>query len=180
MVDDEELARWSVGQGQAVQLVGDCGRGKTTRLLALHRRHAESTYVYIPQEAICPPIPSGSPLLIDEAQRLPRKVGLRIYPLGLPLVLATHNDLGSLLRQFGYTVRTFWIGEQNTPELVCRLLNRRIEASRLKPGPLPSVSLEQAWQLVQRHGSNVRAIEHSLYERFQTQVIRDGQVRLTD
>ena len=177
---DEELSRCHVGHRQAVQLVGACGRGKTTRLLAIRRNHAEASYVYLPEDEPCPAIPTGSPLLIDEAQRLSRRVRRQIFSSGLPLVLATHCDLGHVLRRFGYSVRTYWIGSENTAERICRLLNRRVEASRLGPGRVPVVSMDEATQLAERFGSNVRAIEHFLYERVQTQVIQDGEVRFID
>ena len=99
---------------------------------------------------------------------------------GLPLVLATHRNLERLLRKSGYAVRTHWIGSENTPQQVCRLLNRRIEASRLGAGHVPVITVAQSRQLVDRFGSNVRAIEHFLYERAQTQVSQDGEVRFID
>jgi hypothetical protein len=169
-----------VRSGQALQLVGDCGRGKTTRMLVLRRRWAGSSYVYLDEDEPCPPIPRGDPLLIDEAQRLPRRVARQVFSSGLPLVLATHHDLGRSLRRFGYVVQTICIGETNTPELVRDLLNRRIEASRVSPGPVPSISLSQARHLLDQFAGDLRAIEHFLYERVQTQVIRDGEVRFND
>ncbi len=182
---DGDLSRCDVGHGQAVQLIGACGRGKTTRMLAIRMRLPEASYVYLPEDEPCPAIPAGCPLLIDEAQRLPRRVRRQIFSTRLPLVLATHDDLQRVLRRFGYSVRTVWIGSENTPELICRMLNRRIEASRLAEGPLPVVSLQQVNRLVDRFGSDVRAIENFLYEQVQTQVTQnqvtqDGEVRFID
>jgi hypothetical protein len=175
-----DLIRCRLSRGEAVQLIGDCGRGKTTRMLALHRKLPRSSYVYLPEDGPCPAIPAGDPLLIDEAQRLPRRACNQIFSTGLPLILATHHDLGGRLKRFRYAVRTIWIGPENTPQLVCRLLNRRIEASRRSPGPVPVVSLEDARRLVERFDSDVRAIEHFLYERLQTQVNEHGKVRFVD
>lgn len=177
IVSPEERSRCSVREGQAVQLIGACGRGKTTRMLAIERGLPGASYVYLAEDEPCPAIPVGDPLLIDEAQRLPRSVRQRIFSTGLPLILATHEDLGRPLRRFGYAVQTIHIGDENTPELLCRLLNRRITASRLTAGPVPTVSQQQAERLIRRFGTNVRAIEHFLYEQLQTQVIRDGEVR---
>ncbi|MCH5375399.1 MAG: hypothetical protein JJ992_15625, partial [Planctomycetes bacterium] len=114
-----DLDRCRVGPGEAVQLIGDCGRGKTTRMLALHRALPHSSYVYLPEDGPCPAIPEGVPLLIDEAQRLPRRARDPIFSTGLPLILATHHDLSRLLNRFRYAVRTIWIGAENTPQLVC-------------------------------------------------------------
>ena len=121
---DGDLGRCDVAHGQAVQLIGGCGRGKTTRMLAIRKRLSEASYVYLPEDGPCPAIPAGCPLLIDEAQRLPRRLRRQIFATGLPLVLATHDDLERVLRRFGYSIRTIWIGSENTPELICRLLNR--------------------------------------------------------
>lgn len=175
-----DLSRCDVGECEAIQLIGDCGRGKTTRMLAIQRGLPEASYVYLPEDGPCPAIPAGKPLMIDEAQRLPRGIRRRIFSTGLPLILATHDDLERALRKFGYSVRTIWIGGENTPELICRALNRRIEASRLAPGPLPVVTLQQASELVERFGSDIRAIEHFLYERVQTQMVQNGEVRFID
>ncbi|MGI9471560.1 MAG: hypothetical protein ACR2NZ_08520 [Rubripirellula sp.] len=167
-------------QSTAVQFIGDCGRGKTTRMLAIHSQIPDSSYVYLPENQPCPAIPEGNPVMIDEAQRLPRFVRRRVFATGLPLVLATHNDLTRSLRRHGYQVHTQHIGEGNVPELVWQLVNRRIEASRLAPGPIPNATVEDARVLVQRFGTNVRSIEHYLYDRFQSQVTGNGELRFVD
>jgi hypothetical protein len=164
----------------AVQFIGACGRGKTTRMLALRHRLPDASYVYLPEDQPCPAIAMGDPLLIDEAQRLPRSVRRRVWASGLPLVISTHRDLRRSLRRYGYRVWTIRIGIENTSSLVHQVLNRRIEASRLHSGPVPLVSLNVAECLVSRFGTNVRAIEHYLYEQLQNQVDEHGQVRSID
>ena len=163
-------------------MIGDCGRGKTTRMLTLAARLPDSGYVYLPEDGPCPAIPNSRPLLIDEAQRLPRRVRNLVFRQKLPLILATHDDLGRPLRHFGYSVRTIRIGCENTPELVCRMLNRRIEASRLAAGSIPQILLHEVEYLTKRFGSNVRAMEHFLYEQVQNhiRVNQDGEVRFID
>ena len=74
VVDLDSIAARLAKMRSAVQLIGDCGRGKTTRMLALAQRFPESSYVYLPEDGPCPAIAEGNPLLIDEAQRLPRAV----------------------------------------------------------------------------------------------------------
>ncbi len=180
VVDVGSLARCLQPPRSAVQLIGDCGRGKTTRMLVLAREFPAASYVYLPEDGPCPAIAEGKPILIDEAQRLPRAAWREVFGTGLPLVLATHRDMSRRLRRFGYTVHTDRIGAGNTPELICQLLNRRINASRLQEGPLPVVSLDDARRLVQRFGSDVRAIESYLYERVQTQVVHHGEMRFVD
>lgn len=180
VVDVDRIAGRVTKPHSAVQLIGDCGRGKTTRMLALMNRFPDASYVYLPEDRPCPAIAEGHPLLIDEAQRLPKTACRSIFATGLPLVLATHRDLGRMLRSFRYDVYTERIGEGNTAELLQRLLNRRIEASRLQDGPLPVVSMDTANQLVKRFGSDIRGIEDYLYERVQTQVVRHGEMRFID
>jgi hypothetical protein len=180
IVDVEQLSGLVPADRIAVQLMGGCGRGKTTRLLALAAHLPESSYIYLPEDGPCPPIPAGRPLLIDEAQRLPRRVRRDILMTGLPLILATHRDLSQVLRRFGYTVHQESIDEGNTPDLLCRVLNRRIESARLSAAPLSLVSLEMARQLSAHFGTDIRAVESYLYDRVQLQVIQHGEMRFDD
>jgi hypothetical protein len=180
IVDVQPLLEFLEQGRTAIQFVGECGRGKTTRLLALRAKLPQSSYVYLGEDQPCPAIPAGSPVMIDEAQRLAKAVQVSVFASGLPLVLATHADLSRPLRRFGYVIQTEQIGIGNDPELVQRLLNRRIEVSRLTDGPIPSVSLEDATKLVQRFGTNIRSIEHHLYDRVQLQVTHHGQMRFVD
>lgn len=169
-----------MNSGFALQFVGDCGRGKTTRLLAIADRFPGASYVYLPEDGPTPAIAAGRPLLIDEAQRLPRRVRNAVFANGAPLVLATHRDLTRPLRRHGYHVQTQQIGQGNDAALIERLLNARIEASRLGPGPTPRVTSNDAKRLSDRFGSDIRAVEFFLYEQVQTQVMTDGEVRFID
>ncbi|MGB7345964.1 MAG: hypothetical protein WBD20_17230 [Pirellulaceae bacterium] len=191
VVDVKEIAQQVSENHTAVQFIGECGRGKTTRMLAIGRWLKESSYVYLPEDEPCPSIAFGRPILIDEAQRLPRRVRKQVFATGLPLVLATHRDLSRSLRRFGYTVQTQRIGTNNTPELICRLLNRRIRASCMDAAEqVPELSISDADQLVQRFGSDVRAIESYLYDVVQSQTSaslgyerserNNGQMRFID
>ncbi len=180
VVDVDSIAARVADSRSAVQLIGDCGRGKTTRMLVLKHSLADSAYVYLAEDQPCPAIPAGRPLLIDEAQRLPAAVRRRVFGSGLPLVLATHRDLNRPLVRAGYRVHSEEIGGQNDAALLCRVLNRRIEASRLGSGGVPALSIDQAHALVVRFGSNIRAIEGFLYERVQTQKFSHGEMRFVD
>ncbi|TWU20658.1 hypothetical protein Pla52o_45370 [Novipirellula galeiformis] len=180
VVDVAELAAGVQGEKAAVQLIGDCGRGKTTRMLALWRHFPDASYVYLDEDLPCGAIAEGNPLLIDEAQRLPRKVMHRIFAVGLPLVLATHRDLTRALKKAGYRVTTYHLGDTNDARLVLESANRRIEASRLGPGSVPNLSLQDANELVSRFGSDIRGIEGYLYEQVQNQAYSDGEMRFVD
>ncbi|NND97911.1 MAG: hypothetical protein HKN47_11345 [Pirellulaceae bacterium] len=173
VVDVDEIAGRVVSDHTAVQLMGECGRGKTTRMLVLHRELPDSSYVYLPQDEPCPTIAVGRPVLIDEAQRLPRRVRKQVFGSRLPLVLATHRDLTRPLRRAGYKVHTQEIGLANDSSLVCRLMNRRIEASRIDVNrAAPKLTIHDAETLVSRFGSDVRAMESYLYDVVQSQVFR--------
>ena len=177
VVDIDHIAQRANQNHRAVQLVGGCGRGKTTRMLVLHDQFADSSYTYLPEDTPCPSIPSGRPVLIDEAQRLPRRVRKQIFATALPLILATHRDLTRPLRRAGYEVTTLRIGHNNSAEHVCELLNRRIQASRLHSNdPVPQLSIGDATVLVKRYGSNIRAMESYLYDVVQAQTFRQRTV----
>jgi len=187
IVDVRELAEHVKDSRSAVQLIGECGRGKTTRMLALEQFLPAASYVYLDEDLSCGAIPSGNPLLIDEAQRLPRDVMRTLFSTGLPLILATHRDLSRSLRRFGYKVTNYPLGPSNDASLIMQAMNRRIEASRLEtprvepgPVPVPRLSIKDAETLVHRFGSDVRAIESYLYEQVQKQVNSDGEMRFVD
>ncbi|TWU57206.1 hypothetical protein [Rubripirellula reticaptiva] len=164
----------------AVQFIGDCGRGKTTRMLAIADRHAESAYVYLPENGTIPAIPTGNPVMIDEAQRLPRKIRHCIFSSGVSLVIATHKDLTGPLNRHGYQVHTERIGDHNNATHIRRVLNTRIEASMSDDGLAKLISAEDAEVLHRRFGSDLRGIEGFLYQQIQTQVMSDVEVRFVD
>lgn len=165
---------------RAVQLIGACGRGKTTRMLALMNRLPEASYIYLAEGEPCDAIPFGKPLLIDEAQRLPRHVLKRILSTRLPMVLATHRSLSRPLRRAGYQVHTQQISQTNDAATIRLIVNRRIDASRLSHGPVPTFSHEQAMKLSERFGSDIRSMESYLYEIVQQQGYGNGELRFVD
>ena len=167
VIDPSEYELCHIEQWQAVQFIGDCGNGKRTRMLCFHKHCSESSYVYLPEDEPCPSIAEGTPVLIDEAQRLPRRVMRALFSTGLPLILATHKDLRKPLEKSGYTVKTIAIGNGNSPQHIQKVLNRRIESSRLSLDPVPAISLRDATQLHERFGGDIRSIEHHLYDQYQ-------------
>ena len=165
----------------AYQMIGECGRGKTTRMLAITKAFPSSSYVYLPEDQPCPTIPTGEPLLIDEAQRLPWRVRRKVFASGATLVLATHQDLSTALRRAGYTVTTEKIGLSLSAGQLTEILNRRIVASRRDHRqPVPCISHEDADALIRRFGTDVRGIESYLYDIVQSQVNHHGEMRFID
>lgn len=165
----------------AYQMIGECGRGKTTRMLAIRKQFPTSIYVYLPEDEPCPAIPEGQPLLIDETQRLPWHIRRKIFRTGVTLVLATHKDLSATLRRHGYTVTTDRIGLSLSAVQLTEILNRRIRASRRdRNEPAPQISIDDAQELIRRFGTDIRSIESYLYDIVQSQVNHHGEMRFID
>lgn len=157
----------------AVQFMGDCGRGKSTHLLALLSRFPNGKYVYLPQDGPRPSIPHGMPLFIDEAQRLNWWTRRRIFRRSVPLVLGTHADLSPALRRAGYQVETVCVASRTSVHRVHKLICRRLELARLGPGPIPDFSLEEANLLLERFGDDLRAMEDYLYQKLQDALLEE-------
>ncbi len=162
-----------VGHDQAIQMVGACGRGKTTRHVGDSTEDARGELRLSSRRRTLP----GDPGWISAVDRRSAAFAAgvcdaQIFSSGLPLVLATHCDLERVLRRFGYSVRTIWIGSENTAR--ARFVDCSIAASKRRdwrPVRCRWFRCDKSTQLIERFGSNVRAIEHFLYERVQTQVI---------
>jgi hypothetical protein len=152
----------------SIQFVGDCGFGKTTHLLAIEKRLPSAAYVYYPEKGRRPPLPRQRPVLVDEADRMGWRQHLRLLHGGGPLVIGTHVDYSWRLRRAGFRVLNVNVELPKEPRLLAKILNRRVEASRLNVSlPIPLIDEEFAEQLMHRFGCNLRRIEHFLYERFQ-------------
>jgi hypothetical protein len=152
----------------ALQFIGPKGHGKTTHLLAIQRSLPASEYIYLPEDEPLPPIPHRRPLLVDEAQRLGRFARRRVFQRGGPLVLGTHQDFTSELRRAGLEVTTVDVEAGQSAERLAKILNQRIDASRLPDSNVRLISVDEAQKLRQRFGGNIRAIEGYLYDLFQS------------
>lgn len=152
----------------AIQFFGDCGFGKTTHLLAIEKRLASAAYVYYPETGRRPVLPRQRPLLVDEANRMGWRQHLQLLRGAGPIVIGTHVDYSWRLRRAGFCVLNVNVEQPKEPALLAKILNRRVEASRVDEGlPIPLIDEEFAEQLLKQLGSNLRRIEHFLYERFQ-------------
>jgi energy-coupling factor transporter ATP-binding protein EcfA2 len=158
-----------VEQGGAVQLLGDSGRGKTTHLYALEQRLEPETYIHVNEEGPQPDIPASGLLLIDEIQFLESKRRRQAYNRTGGLVVATHVDVADEMRAAGRDPVTVDLNATN-PDLdtLAEMCRRRIDAVARGDGPVPEISREALVRLRDRFGGNLRAIEHTLYEIFQT------------
>ena len=154
----------------AVQFLGDCGRGKTTHLLAIRASIGRGPYMHIAEGQrvrTLPEAPEGAAIFIDELQRLPRSLRRKLLGGKNPLALGTHKDFRRALERAGYEVRTVRPAELLSAARVKSIFDRRIEHARRFEGAVPAIGGDTVADLLRRYGSNVRGMEHEMYERFQ-------------
>jgi hypothetical protein len=167
----------------ALQVLGDSGRGKTTHLLALRELLPQATYRHITEGERVPAraIERGMPTIIDECQRLSPWACRRVFSRGGPLLLGSHRDHGNELRRAGYRVETLTPAAELDRARLASILDERIESSRRDRGPVPRLRPEVLDGLLDRFGTDVRAMEHCLYEIVQTlPEIRDVEMHDLD
>jgi hypothetical protein len=172
VVDTQHWLAEMATPSTALQFIGPQGHGKTTHLLAIQRKLPHAAYVYLPEDSPLPPILDNRPLLIDEAQRLPRRQRRTVFRAGGPLVLGTHDDLTNELQDSGLRVVTVCVARNLSPEQLMRMLNKRIEASRITAASVPRIERPQAQALLGKRGTSIREIEQELYDQFQYAVQR--------
>ncbi|MDG1896577.1 MAG: hypothetical protein P8J37_16865 [Fuerstiella sp.] len=166
LVDIEPIIERLNNPGYVVQFVGEKGYGKTTHLLAIRSRLSDAGYVHIP-EGQRAGLPSGCPILIDEAQRLTRWQQFQVFRSNTPMVLGTHRDFKEQLRRAGRVVETIEVELRTDADRLHRLLNARIQWVRRGDGRVPSITLPTADNLLKEFGPNIRGILHQLYTAFQ-------------
>ena len=149
------------------------GYGKTTHLLVLATQVAHGAYIHIPEGQRVTVPSTGDPLLIDEAQRLTRIQRWLIFRSRRRLILGTHEDFEQPLRRASRPVLTIAADRFTNEVRVHTLLNARVQSARRTEGPIPSVTLRTASRLFTQFGSDIRSIEHSMYQTFQ--LLRDIQ-----
>lgn len=168
VVETAPLAGPLAVPGNAVQVLGESGRGKTTHLLALRRSYPQAPWVRVDPGAV-PQIPDGGPLFLDEAQFLRPWRRRRLYrPRQRSLALGTHVDLRQELEAAGYRVVTLRLEASPPVERLDEIFRARIEWARRGPGPVPVVPRRTIEKLRARAGSDVRAMEGLLYEALQS------------
>ncbi|MCA9085284.1 MAG: hypothetical protein KDA81_14565 [Planctomycetaceae bacterium] len=167
VVDVDGVAERLSHSRTAVQFVGEKGFGKTTHLLALRLRFSESAYVHIPEGERLTTVPTGSPLMIDEAQRLTFSQRRTVFRYDRPLVLGTHTNFHRALERAGRHVETIHVGDGTSVDRLHRILNDRIERVRRTAGSVPQVTPKTCRRMLQRHGPDVRGIMSDLYDQFQ-------------
>lgn len=172
-VPREEVGRVAVvdvpplSPGDVLQIMGEAGRGKTTTLLALLHQHPTAAYEYLAEGETTLKTPlSQIPeiFLLDEAQRLSRRLLKKLFLRAKTLVLATHEDLSPLSPR---PMRTITIRGMDASRLT-KILERRVEWARRGPGPVPRFPPEAIHALLDRYGDDLRSMEDHLYLTFQS------------
>ncbi len=195
VLDVQAAVRWLDKPKAAIHIVGPCGHGKTTHLLAIGsawaRRMREQSpdgddvevpYVYFPCDGSQPALPRQRLALIDECQRMNRKRLRQMLSGNGPLAISTHDDICDQLERAGFEVLNIDVSIPASTDVLREILNRRVLASRVIDGQVKAsfndedmragyhplcLSVDQVLALQQRFGSNIRTIEHYLYEAFQ-------------
>ncbi len=150
-----------------LQFMGEKGYGKTTHLLAIRSRCPNAAYTHIP-EGQRARILRGTPILVDEAQRLTFWQRLSTFRSPIPLVLGTHRDFTDELIRAGRKVETIHVDAATTADRLHKIVNARVEEFRRGAGAVPSVSPETAATLLLKFGPDIRGAMHELYTTFQT------------
>jgi hypothetical protein len=134
-------------------------------MLALRARFPGAPYVHV-FEGEKVDLPEVEVLFVDDVEHLPARTRRRLFRRRASLVATTHRDLAGAFRKAGIpfeTLQMAGVGE----ERLLQIIERRIEAARRGPGPVPVVGPEGARRLIERFGDDLRAMEFHLYERFQ-------------
>ncbi|MEM8912928.1 MAG: hypothetical protein AAGC97_14270 [Planctomycetota bacterium] len=179
---DQPWCRRPPARGTAWQWIAPCGHGKSTHLLALmqHFRHKMGLrvhYVYVEPEQTCGTIPDGDALMLDEMDRLPKRIWPLLTRTQIPLFIGTHRCLKRRLKAHGYTVQSIAIDHENDAARLREVVHRRIRhCQRSLQHETPTLQLTEAAWLIDRFGSDFRRIEHELYERLQQKGFGHGEV----
>jgi hypothetical protein len=153
---------------QWLQIMGEKGRGKTTLLRALC---GPGLYEWVPegQHDFATQSTLGRTFFLDEAQRLAQSSWSRLVSHDCRpqrLVFSSHQDLTAVLAGFGIECQTLLIDPLD-PDWIGTVLNRRIERYTQICSSI-RLSGEAIAELMRLHGSDIRAMEETLYHVFQS------------
>ncbi|MEW6364974.1 MAG: hypothetical protein AB1714_10080 [Acidobacteriota bacterium] len=162
-VEVDELVECVRRPGVAVQLLGGSGCGKTTHLLAIHRRFASAPYVKV-IDGTRARVPFGHPVHVDDAHLLASSERRRLLHRPASFVLTTQCDLSEEIARSGLRSVVVRPHQLLSADLLERVFARRVEAARRGPGPVPRLARSTVEALIERWGPDVRSMERALYE----------------
>ena len=169
VVDVEPLVTFLTREACYIEFTGEQGRGKTTRLHALHERLDDASFIRIPEdpkEARRVDLPRAAILLVDDAQFLNSRQRKALFRRASSVATATHDSLVSEARAAGFDVREIEVRGLDRSTLRA-ILERRIEWARRDPGEVPTISDGALVRLIERFEDDLRTIEDVLYSVFQ-------------
>src|SRR5262245_34138055 len=108
LADWAELAEVDLPElraGDPVQFIGECGRGKTTHLLALQQRHPGAVYARLHEGVNQCSLPSSGVFLLDEAQWLRSRLVRKLAASAVAVAFGTHEDLAAAAGRALRTIR---------------------------------------------------------------------------
>ncbi|MBC8043947.1 MAG: hypothetical protein IAF08_10945 [Rhizobacter sp.] len=152
----------------AIEFSGDAGRGKSTHLRGLHRYFPDAPFIYFADGAPLPEIPESPVLFLDELQRLPKPHRTRLFKRRVSFVVGTHAPFtaeytSAKLEFIAIELRGL------SPARLRKILEARMRwAQRDVSKPVSQFTEAALEHLIQKFGDDLRAIEHFLYEHFQT------------
>jgi hypothetical protein len=147
----------------AVQFIGGCGRGKTSHLLAILNQFPDAPYILV-REGERPAIPDARFLIIDEFQRISPPKRCALLRKSVALAIGSHVDYSDEMRRAGLRIATVDLNGLPDAERLHLIFQKRIERARRSSGPLPVITAAMAGKLIDRFGSNIRAMECALYD----------------
>lgn len=157
----EHLKNASPTSRKAVQFMGEKGRGKSTRLLAMSQR--PGAFFFRASRDDIETVPARVDLLLlDELHLAPFLRKRALYKRTNALVVSTHRNLYASLKRANFDVLCVRV-ENTSPQDVYEIFRRRIEDVRLDKRA-PSFDVAHAQRLVARFGDDIRAMESHLYE----------------
>lgn len=162
-----EIERAFASSESWMQILADKGRGKTTILRALC---GGGTYEWLPEgrSDFVSRDTRGAVFFLDEAQRLSRNAWARLLSAEFRprrLIFSSHEDQCAWLTRLGVICESIVLTPSN-PEWIDAVLNGRIERYSAVIDP-PRVTPEAIEELILRHGTDIRAMEETLYHVFQ-------------
>ena len=158
---DEHLKNASPTSRKAVQLMGEKGRGKSTRLLALSQR--KGAHYFRASRDDIETVPKRVPLLLlDELHLAPFMRKRALYKRSDALVVSTHRNLFASLTRAGFDVLCLRVQNTSAKD-ICEIFRRRIEDVRFDKRAA-NFELTHAEVLVATFGDDIRAMESHLYE----------------
>lgn len=160
VVDVDPLVDWLSEDGRCVQLVGACGRGKTTHLHALRRALPHAVMRRAGRQ---PPGP-GDLLLLDEYDIVGPLARWRHLRRASRCAVAAHADFSRQLGWMGWQVHTVHVAVRDRAT-IARIAEHRVR--QLAPGPLPAAPPVDLDAVVDRTGDDLRALTDALYDAWQ-------------